>query len=94
MPLRVTVALGKGKHVDLDLANKNATLQDLKKAFSKKVSLSRVWVLNGMALQVMCLRSDFPFPFLPPLLPPSLPPSLPPHRSVAFLLTDNRSASK
>ncbi|EWM23193.1 3-oxo-5-alpha-steroid 4 [Nannochloropsis gaditana] len=37
MPLRVTVALGKGKHVDLDLANKNATLQDLKEAFSKKI---------------------------------------------------------
>ena len=37
MPLKVTIAVGKTKTVELDLANKNATLKDLKEAFSKKV---------------------------------------------------------
>lgn len=37
MPLKVTIALGKDKVVELDLANKNATVQDLKEAFAKKV---------------------------------------------------------
>lgn len=37
MPLKVTIALGKDKVMELDLANKNATVQDLKEAFAKKV---------------------------------------------------------
>ncbi|KAM3570071.1 hypothetical protein VYU27_007850 [Nannochloropsis oceanica] len=36
MPLKVTIALGKDKVMELDLANKNATVQDLKEAFAKK----------------------------------------------------------
>jgi hypothetical protein len=37
MPLKVTIAVGKDKVVELDLANKNASVQDLKEAFAKKV---------------------------------------------------------
>ena len=37
MPLKVTIALNKGKIVELNLPNKQSTLLDLKHSFSKNV---------------------------------------------------------
>jgi len=85
MPLKVTIALGKDKVVELDLSNKNATVQDLKEAFAKKVRCHALCACPRPPSLSSSLRHAL-FLFLPPshlmarlhslsLTPPSLPSS-------------------
>jgi len=89
MPLKVTIALGKNKVVELDLANKNATVQDLKEAFAKKVRNVLCMTLPSLFLSLaplLILLRHALFLILPPnhlsdfthFLPPSLPLFIPP----------------